>query len=199
MPRAQGSLLGCLWDAGREFVELDARRLAIMAAWLNNLFSCGTHEDVASMRTNRGLLWRVRCANERNLETRALWRFGPEFPRTRRRMVGCSREIVGLEGEEPQRAALRSFGSCDAVWRGDHLWSVFGMLGENLLSSTRGLWPSQLRGSMGRQGRSGCSREIVGLEGEEPSARALRRFGSRYAAGAGIIFGVSLGCWERIC
>ncbi len=90
----------------------------------------------------------------RNLETRA--RFDPEFPRTRRRMVGCSREIVGLEGQEPQRAALRSFSSCDAVWRGDHLWSVFGMLGENLLSSTRGLWSSQLRGSMDRQGWSGA-------------------------------------------
>ena len=51
---------------------------------------------------------------------------------------GLLERNCGLEGEEPQRAALRSFGSCDAVWRGGHLWSVFGMLGENLLSSTRG-------------------------------------------------------------
>ena len=33
----------------------------------------------------------------------ALWRSGPKFPRTRRPMVGCSREIVGLKGEEPPR------------------------------------------------------------------------------------------------
>ena len=69
---------------------------------------------------------------------------------------GLLERNCGLEGEEPQRAALRSFGSCDAVWRGGHLWSVFGMLGENLLSSTRGLWSSQLRGSMDRQGWSGA-------------------------------------------
>ena len=69
---------------------------------------------------------------------------------------GLLERNCGLEGEEPQRAALRSFGSCDAVWRGGRLWSVFGMLGENLLSSTRGLWSSQLRGSMDRQGWSGA-------------------------------------------